>query len=988
MLTDHYAFDGIYYLDVFTNRSGADGLSTLANVRWAITNWTASRADGNDIVFIYFTSHGRGYNAVKNVNDYGRPEFGGDEGDEILEIFLGQDVNGDGDFDDWAGIDEGLQVLGDWYWDDDLAADLNSVSGEIIFVRQGCLEGNQSCFGGGLIDDISAANRIIMSSSNETYYSMGDTDADGQPGDGYSEWTEAFVDALHYERTYYNLTSNTVIHTGIPVHADSNNDGNVTLLEAWTYAWNNDEARIAGKETPWLDDNGNGLPTFINGADHFDPNDGALAGQVCLEPSLPRILGKLGFTNISESTIETFPPNHNNLNVTLYVELAGFHDQNELSWYHVNTSEYHLLFSGPEGGDGFLENHISKTFAVNGEFGLSFLSPEHRYFTETGRNGDGMKHAMVYVNMDNKKMFLIGFENLFGGGDRDYDDMVISLELSDTPPTTPTMTGPNQGYRFTYYTYYVSANDPENDDIYYELDWGNNLWVGPYGPYPSGANVTVGHTWGTPGEYTIRTRAKDIYGELGACSPNLTVTIPNRAPNTTSISGENFVCPAQNYTCACITTDPDGDGLCYEFDWNDSTPHTMTGLCSQNTTVYASHVWNSDGNYSIRVRARDLYPGGESQWSQPLNVTVDTPPNTPSRPSGDVHGNVYATYSYSTNTTDLDGNNVRYEFYWGSGCGTTTTDWYPSGANATASHSWSRPGRPTVCVRAQDTYGVWSESWSQYVVVNITQNDAGCGGDAGDNFTSATYVSWGTPTYWGTLYASNPTDTDDYYKYYVFSGQSMYASVTPPQGVNFDLQLYNPAGVLKAGSYNGANQMDEISYTADSSGYWRIRINTTTSGEGQYSFILGSAPPGGGGTCPTLFAWNGTAYVNQGVMNIHNPSGEDVLHEALIKEEDVSITNYKATFRLTEGWLGLNFSESVIDQVKLYVVDSYGNRYLCPLINATHSRLGNVWLQLLFSDNWKTNLLLLETVDLTFLVPYQNVQSYVFVIEGCNQYKQ
>jgi hypothetical protein len=105
------------------------------------------------------------------------------------------------------------------------------------------------------------------------------------------------------------------------------------------------------------------------------------------------------------------------------------------------------------------------------------------------------------------------------------------------------------------------------------------------------------------------------------------------------------------------------------------------------------------------------------------------------------------------------------------------------------------------------------------------------------------------------------------------------------------------------------------------------------------------------------------------------------------KTSDVAITGYTVKLRLQERWSGLNVSESVIDQVKLYTVDSYGNRHLCLLINAAHSRLGSVLPQLLFSDNWKAQSYLLETIDLKFLVPYQNIQSYISVIEGCNQFK-
>jgi len=144
---------------------------------------------------------------------------------------------------------------------------------------------------------------------------------------------------------------------------------------------------------------------------------------------------------------------------------------------------------------------------------------------------------------------------------------------------------------------------------------------------------------------------------------------------------------------------------------------------------------------------------------------------------------------------------------------------------------------------------------------------------------------------------------------------------------------------------------------------------------------------GGGGGCPTLFVWNGSDYVDYGVIDIHNPSGEDVIREVPVQMEDVDINNYKAKFRLREGWPGLKYSESFTDHVKLYAVDDDGNHHLCPLISAMHSRLGNVLPQLLLSDDYRAQMLLLETADLTFVVPYQNVQGFTFVIEGYNAEK-
>ena len=148
------------------------------------------------------------------------------------------------------------------------------------------------------------------------------------------------------------------------------------------------------------------------------------------------------------------------------------------------------------------------------------------------------------------------------------------------------------------------------------------------------------------------------------------------------------------------------------------------------------------------------------------------------------------------------------------------------------------------------------------------------------------------------------------------------------------------------------------------------------------TYFCGSG--GGGEICPTLFVWDGSDYNDLGVIDIH--ADEDVVREVPVPSEIVGINEHKAQFRLREGWEGLTYSHSEIDQVKLLAVDDDGNQGLCPLVKATHSELGNVQPQLLLSDNQKCDMYLLETIDLTFVVPSQT-DEFVFVIEGCNMLK-
>ena len=154
------------------------------------------------------------------------------------------------------------------------------------------------------------------------------------------------------------------------------------------------------------------------------------------EPSITEVLDHLGFTDTTLVNDETFPAG--TYEIVLYAEFAGYNEANNLSYYQVGTNEYNLIFDGPEGGFGYLSPPITKTITIVHMFGLSMATPEnHRYFTQNGLNPDGQAHSIVYKNNDEPYMFLIGFENLYGLGDRDYQDMVFSLRLQTPSQMVP-----------------------------------------------------------------------------------------------------------------------------------------------------------------------------------------------------------------------------------------------------------------------------------------------------------------------------------------------------------------------------------------------------------------------------------------------------------------------------------------------------------------------------------------------------------------------
>jgi hypothetical protein len=79
--------------------------------------------------------------------------------------------------------------------------------------------------------------------------------------------------------------------------------------------------------------------------------------------------------------------------------------------------------------------------------------------------------------------------------------------------------------------------------------------------------------------------------------------------------------PGNTYMYSSSTTDPEGDGVYYLWDWGDGNFSEWVGPYASGNTVSTQKSWTEQGNYSIRVKAKDSQ-GHESVWSDPLDVTM------------------------------------------------------------------------------------------------------------------------------------------------------------------------------------------------------------------------------------------------------------------------------------------------------------------------------------------------------------------------------
>jgi hypothetical protein len=117
----------------------------------------------------------------------------------------------------------------------------------------------------------------------------------------------------------------------------------------------------------------------------------------------------------------------------------------------------------------------------------------------------------------------------------------------------------------------------------------------------------------------------------------LTVTAFNCLPYTTtvqigsslpplppSVDGTSVGKPNKEYSYTAETTDPENDQILYKFNWGDGTESDWIGPFSSGESVTTSHAWIELGNFTVKVRAKDI-EDSTSYWSEPYNVFMTLP---------------------------------------------------------------------------------------------------------------------------------------------------------------------------------------------------------------------------------------------------------------------------------------------------------------------------------------------------------------------------
>jgi hypothetical protein len=96
---------------------------------------------------------------------------------------------------------------------------------------------------------------------------------------------------------------------------------------------------------------------------------------------------------------------------------------------------------------------------------------------------------------------------------KDIDQVKVSIQTMNQCPKKPQINGPIWIKTGVNYEYIIETTDPEKNDVYYYINWGDSSNISWEGPYISGEKVTISHKWNNKNIHSIYVRAKDIFGD-------------------------------------------------------------------------------------------------------------------------------------------------------------------------------------------------------------------------------------------------------------------------------------------------------------------------------------------------------------------------------------------------------------------------------------------------------------------------------------------
>jgi hypothetical protein len=264
------------------------------------------------------------------------------------------------------------------------------------------------------------------------------------------------------------------------------------------------------------------------------------------------------------------------------------------------------------------------------------------------------------------------------------------------------------------FTWSIPISDPEGDLFTWAIECSNGQTNSEYCALNGTKSLALsGLTYLTT--YVVWVNATDPGGSQIFVQAWYTFT--TKAPNAPPVFGtpsplNGSTNNPNSFTWSIPITDPQGDLFTWAIQCSNGQMNSGSGASNGTKSLALSGLVSST-TYKIWVNATD--PDGSSLYTRAwytFTTQQNAPPNKPNKPSGTASGKINTLYTYTTSTTDPNGDQVYYNWSWGDGNYSGWLGPFASGATASADHKWTVKKSYELKVKAKDPSGnesVWSD---------------------------------------------------------------------------------------------------------------------------------------------------------------------------------------------------------------------------------------------------------------------------------------
>ncbi|UCF49153.1 MAG: PKD domain-containing protein [Thermoplasmatales archaeon] len=178
-----------------------------------------------------------------------------------------------------------------------------------------------------------------------------------------------------------------------------------------------------------------------------------------------------------------------------------------------NVDNYPLMHHcGPPYAE-FIYDNITSIFdaSLSGDYDGEIVNWTWSFGDGTIGYGEVIYHK--YCDIGTYRVTLKATDN-----DNNRDFKVNHLDVKGNILPTIEIDGPSHGRPNVELEYDFILTDPDDDEIFIMVEWGDGPpteWMGPYSPEP----MSISHKWEEQGLYFIRVNLKDVCGETGWSDP-------------------------------------------------------------------------------------------------------------------------------------------------------------------------------------------------------------------------------------------------------------------------------------------------------------------------------------------------------------------------------------------------------------------------------------------------------------------------------------